>query len=781
MRARIRAVVPILVALGAACLAACDARQSVAQGGAAALARNLALARTVEIHVDEEAAAEPLRRLAALERARSGRDVRVLVQTPGDPDAARIVIGTPRSGVAATLAARAGIEMQGGGGFRVADLDHEAPEDAARATFADPDRPGLPVTLWLGNDLARLVPQIEDAIPRATPSFATWRGGDLVLRGNLRPAGGLVQRDLDRVGLARLALRGPVDASTESDGFKLEIAPGIEAVVAARILRELEAARARAAAWTGAPAPRVAVRLLSAVEDLRLGGESDSLGRWNRARPAADMLVLAGVTDGGAAATRAGLRAVLGPAVVAWIEDGASVSAARSWWGRDLDRWLARLAIAGALPRAAVLVDPRSDAQISAHVLVPARAALFDHLRATRGDEYVRSLWCGTRAFEADEDLEESFAAALRARTEPHREEVARRGEQRRRSVLGAAPVAGVAFAESAMDPRIGYGSIRAHVALRSARTRGARSVALDAVFRDAGIGDPWGAPRALAPECGDVALFATAFAARHLGMRVALYPSVLASDAGSYSGAWTRNEEGDWAAYFAHHARAVEHAALLASLCSVDWLSVGSSLRAVSSASSEERRSRPEEAAWKHEGWRRVIGAARGAFSGGLTYGAGDVAEAEKIAFWGDLDAVGMDLDPRAEPGAAFPRLEIEHSLRLALEGLDRVARRFERPAVLTRVTFAPELRDGPAIAGDWGATQIDALSSALQSATSVDGLDLRAVWLARVGTDPADRGCNPHDPVLRPEMDAALGSCFAAAPSWVRAGSRSGERSPR
>ncbi|MCY2961175.1 MAG: hypothetical protein NTY35_13525 [Planctomycetota bacterium] len=773
----------ILVALAFGLLAACDARQPVAQGGAAALVRNLAHARVVEIHVAEESAAEPLRRLAALERARSGRDVRVLVGAPGDPAAARIVVGTPRSGVAATLAARAGLAIPAGGavGFRVGDLDHGGPEDAARATFEDPDRPGLPVTVWLGNDLARLVPQIEDAIPRAKPAFATWRGGDPALAGTLWPTGGVVPRDLQRLGIARAALRRPSDTIVESDGFRVEVAADLEAEVSARVLRDLGAARERASAWAGDPLPGVAVKLLTAVEDLRLGGEDQSLGRWNRARPAADMLVLAGVTDGGAAAVRAGLRAALGPAVVPWIEQGASVAAARSWWGRDLDRWWARLVLAGIVPRAAVLVDPASDARVSVHVLAPARAVLFEHLRSVRGDEFVRAVWCGTRALVVDDELEDSFAAAAHERAQPFRAEVAGRGTQKRESVLAAPPLAGCAFVESDPDPRSGYGSRKALAVLDSLRGRGARSIALDAAFVESRVAEGWRVPRPLAALSGDVALFATASAANSAGLRVALFPDVLASDAGTYSGSWPRDLEADWAAYFERHARAIEHAGLLASLCGADWLGVGSALRAVSGADPEGRRSLPEETLWKREGWRRVIGAARGAFQGGLTYGATDLIEAERVGFWGDLDAIGFELDPRIEPGTAIPRADIEQKLLFELQGLGRIAQRSERPVLLTHVTFAPVLEGDAAASADWDAIQILLLSGAIQSAIDAGKLDLRAAWLGRVGTDPVDRGANARDPVLRAELDPALQLFFAGTSEWIRAGSRSGERSPR
>ncbi len=770
-------------------LLACGARQTASEGGAAALARNLAQVRILELHVDEDALVDPARRLAAREHARSGREVRVLQREDGDRHAARIFLGTARSDRAVTLAFRGGVVVRSSAsgasedrtGFHAADLQFGGADDVARATFEDPERPGLPITLWLGNDGASLARQVESVAPTATPCLAVWRAGDLVLTSPLWADGELDGRRIERVGFSRLALRGPLDVLADGDGFVVQGAAGLVPTLVDGVLRDLRSARERAASWCGATLPKIDVRLLFDVEDLRLAGEEASLGRWNRARPSADMLFVAGVSDGGAAAMRAGLRGALGPAADAWIEEAASVSASETWWGRDLDRWLARLVNASCIPRVAELVAPNVEARISTHVLAPARAALFDHLRSARGDAFVRELWNGTAVLGVDEALEQGFASAVRARAASFLPALSESDGARRAEVLGRPPVAGVVYTASGHDPRSGYGSRAASEGLRELRQHGARSIAIPAQFRDSQFGEPLDAATALQPTTGDVAVFGAAAAAHGAGLHVAILPDLVTSEAGSALGGWARNGADDWAEYFERHARVVEHAGFLATLCDADWLSVGSALPAITNPEPAGRRASPEERTWKQAGWQRLIGAARGAFPGGLTYGAVDVAEAERIGFWGELDAVGIELNSSVVPDGPDSALALDRDLRAFLEGSSRVAARERRPLLLTRVSLASARGSEPGRVLDGIVAQLRSLESAGKWATSKGALEVRSLWLDRVGTDPEDRGINARDHVLLRRWWPELEPFFRAVPEWVREESRAEGRSPR
>jgi hypothetical protein len=337
-----------------------------------------------------------------------------------------------------------------------------------------------------------------------------------------------------------------------------------------------------------------------------------------------------------------------------------------------------------------------------------------------------------------------------------------------------------VGLVESDPDARRAYGSRACQQSLAALRAQGVAGVALTCAFlADPGRAAPPRSAGPLQPREGDLALFATAVQAQHQGLRVSLQPSVLASEAGTYAFHWAPVTEDGWRAAFEAHARAVEHAALLANLAGVEWLSVGSALRAVSGAQPEGRRARSEEAAWKRDGWRAVVRGARAAFPGLLTYAAADLEEAAKVGFWGGLDAVGYELFPRLVAGAA-PRAEMEERLRTTLAELARVAAAQRKPLVLTQAGFSPALQRGGrgAASGEWAAIQV----ALLQDALAAGPARVAAAFLWRAGTDPADAGVNARDYVLSgPERTAALRAWSASASSWFTAASPSGPGSPR
>jgi hypothetical protein len=390
-------------------------------------------------------------------------------------------------------------------------------------------------------------------------------------------------------------------------------------------------------------------------------------------------------------------------------------------------------------------------------------------------------VWTGTRAVDATPELEAAFAAHWRARVDPVRSEVAARGAALRSAALAAAPLAGIGLCEADDDPQLGYGSVRCARQLAQLEQLGPGGIALTCTFqRGAG---PLEAPahlRRLAPREGDLALFATALAARGQGLSVALQSSLLTSAAGTYAGSWSPADEAEWTALFADLTSAAEHAALLANLVGAEWLQVGAGLRGVSVSDPYGRPADPDEERWRRDGWRRVLGAARGAFPQLVTYAAVGLDEARRVGFWGDLDAIGYELFPHASaaPGPN-PRLERESQVRHVLAELAAIAARVDRPVALTRVGF-------PALAGvPIGAARreprgrdVDLLTTCLLEGPA----PVRAAWLWRASTDPSDPGVNAGDYVLTDPADAAeVTSFFRSADRWFTAASRAAPRAPR
>jgi hypothetical protein len=175
------------------------------------------------------------------------------------------------------------------------------------------------------------------------------------------------------------------------------------------------------------------------------------------------------------------------------------------------------------------------------------------------------------------------------------------------------------------------------------------------------------------------------------------------------------------------------------------------------------------------------VIGAARGAFSGGLTYSAADILEADGVEFWADLDAIGLEIPLRLEPDDPDPTIALERSLRDVFAGIGRCAVREDRPVLLTQVGFVTAAESTRADDTDRLATQLQRLNAAADAAMASAPFDVRAVWLARVGTDPADCGVNARDPILCGDRFTTLEPFLVGVERWLREGSRAAGRSPR
>ncbi len=87
--------------------------------------------------------------------------------------------------------------------------------------------------------------------------------------------------------------------------------------------------------------------------------------------------------------------------------------------------------------------------------------------------------------------------------------------------------------------------------------------------------------------------------------------------------------DEAAWAAWFASYTRFITHYAALAQELGVEYFVVGTELSGTVQRTDQ---------------WRAVVRAVRAVYSGGLTYAALTYFEPLKIAWWDDLDAIGID-----------------------------------------------------------------------------------------------------------------------------------------
>jgi hypothetical protein len=219
---------------------------------------------------------------------------------------------------------------------------------------------------------------------------------------------------------------------------------------------------------------------------------------------------------------------------------------------------------------------------------------------------------------------------------------------------------------------------------------------------------------------------------ARAAGFVVLVKPHVWIPE--SWAGAVSPLSENDWQAWFSGYGAALYDIARIAAAENADVLAIGTEL-----AKTTQRRE-----------WFSLIGSLRKAFSRKLLYFAHNVDEAERIPFWGELDAVGVTLYPALGT-------DRDRSGRLAAMGatakrLDQLASRVGKPVMVGEVGLRSALG---ASAKPWESAE-ERQSEAdplLQAEVIADWLSVlhrpsvRGVLIWRWFTDPAAGGMADTD----------------------------------
>lgn len=614
----------------------------------------------------------------------------------GDRGAARVLLADPRTPAATPLLEALGVEVSDEG-FLYERRAYQRPDDALVATFADPERPGLPVTLYFGNDLARLGLLLDDATPAWRPLARCFRAGELDFEVDLALDGAPWRPSARDPGAARRALLAGHERHEEPS--LTWILPAGEVPDDLGDYRE-SVRRAQAAVTeilggvgTGPVPPPVRVRVHRDVEGLVI-----ATGGWKRARVnpvhfLVDALVAPGRThDGGAGAARAAALTLAGPPAERWLLDGIGVHAADRFWGRRLEDWVARLRAGGLVPPVREIVDP--NAELSPLVLAPARGALVRYLCFSRGWDLLAGLWSGELSLRANERVRAGFETWLDGLVAERAEELAARPAPAvpsgwRGAHLWTRPGGG--------REAPGYGTPAAREALAELAAMGANAVALTVLdYADPGLPERAGGSREreLFVSTPEEALWTAVEDAHALGLGVLLSPHSVAQRSGGFRGWSAINTRAEWEAFFEGARRYAVHWALFAELCGAQVLSLGSDVRfATFTRRREDNREVWDLLSWKLEGWRAVLADARAAYSGALTYTANWVNQPAEIEFWSELDLVAGSLfDPLEDPLA--PGLEPDDEaqvgmLRTNLAELIEVGRTHGLPVLVAEVGF--------------------------------------------------------------------------------------------
>ena len=695
--------------------------------------------------------------------------------------APRIRVGSFDAEWAAPVAATLGTRFDGNR-FELAGRKFRTEDSLLIVTLPDPQHAGLPLTVVLAARSPARAFGLARVVPGWRASAFVWSSGDLRL-----------ELPLDPRGRPRLDLAVDVDPAWRSQGQSYRQLPDEAARIHARLgsgvsiehARTVVAnlagvrARTRELAPPSLASPRVTRVILEPSVD-RLTGYpiTDALAfadPWS-----ARVLALTGerLPDASAAAA-AGLwlEEGWGAPARAWVAEGAALERADRYWGRELDAWVAHLFSAGISPTVATLVSPLRARELSVHVRAPARAMLVRHLLETRGPDVLGQLWRGERDLDPSAELEESFRAFLAQCAVAHP-----RGA-RRPSGTDVPALRGAAFA-TASSPRerarSGWGTAASQRSLRELREAGANAIALTGFFADRPEGGD-GRPVAFAPAVGalegDAAVATVVSQARGQDLAVLLEFEFLTGTSGTWSGDLKRLGDDAWRAFFERYERAVVHYALLAELLAVDVASVGGGMaRAASTArvpavtgvppaaggAPEDPPAEPGSAAVKREAWTRVIAQARALYTGLLTYSAG-WPQAQRVEFWGDLDAIGLRIatDLRTTAGAENATGDADADAPRTAGGelwpAERFARGLGRPLLVTSIGFRSTSRARAAVVDAGGDVdphvQAELVSELATALTNLERSERapRGLFLWKWMSDPdaggsADRSYSPQ-----------------------------------
>ena len=159
---------------------------------------------------------------------------------------------------------------------------------------------------------------------------------------------------------------------------------------------------------------------------------------------------------------------------------------------------------------------------------------------------------------------------------------------------------------------------------------------------------------------------------AHEAGLKVVLKPHIWMH--GSWRGEIAMETPADWRTWFTQYRRFILHYARLAEEAGIELFCVGTELGRTTGRERE---------------WREIIAAVREAYSGSLVYAANWNREFEMVPFWDALDYIGVQayfpLSRRPSP-----RLEeLKQGWAEPLERLAAVAKRWDRPILLTEVGY--------------------------------------------------------------------------------------------
>ena len=641
----------LLLVLAACLLTSCEGDHGSAN--AASMQRGLAQSETLELVSPPGAVGARAERSLLRWCGVLGINLTRVDSFGGSPQNPRVVIGSINEPGVKELLASTGVELGAEGEVRWVDRVFEGPGVAIVATFEDPERPGLPVTVFAGNTMQALESLALDLRPLARPGARLFRGGRMSLSVDLRVSGAPLEESIIDYeerwqGFEQELISVPLSHKL----FDLKRRPGVEEGVARAWSERSIEAMTRIESWAGSLSAPLHVALTSELEEVqRIYG----VCRFGVAEPARRTVIAVAHSalpeEGRRSLAEAQLVDSLGFPYTDWMLEAAAVDAVDSWWGKPLEEWLAYLSAQGLVPSPTSTVTPGALRDRSDHIRIPVQAAFFRYLREHLDPEQLVELWRGEEAYAVDDIILEDFQSWLDELCAPQLVGLRAARVARHKAILEVDRRDGVAI-DSPLDTQRSFVVPALAKTLDRARDLGVDALSVQCYWLEDGPQPRFAA--GAGPELSgfvepDAELAHILGLARERGMRTCLVPVQLVSSSAGRS-AWLRRTSAPaWRDFFVYQRRMLEHGGLLAELMGVELLSLGVELQNAS-------RTRPEEESdlsaelfeTKRKGWSESISFARAVFSGGLTYGALWRQELEEVEFWSELDYIGLAYYPR-------------------------------------------------------------------------------------------------------------------------------------
>lgn len=357
------------------------------------------------------------------------------------------------------------------------------------------------------------------------------------------------------------------------------------------------------------------------------------------------------------------IRDLFGSSPIYALEKGLSVYFTEDWQKRGFRYWAAQLHRSGNAPLLEELLDNDFFSNDSELIMACMAGAWVDFLIAQLGKEaFLKIYSTGTWPNELEKNWQQYLDALVR------------QYPQVKQNPTVPAFSMGFNFAHEGYAIHDGYGSHKAAQSLQRQAEMGTNALAIVPYSFMRNPNKP--SPIPVVTRAGtetDEGVIQDVLYARQLGMAGLLKPQVWLGR--SWPGDVAMENDADWDAFFTYYHRWIRHYALLAEIHQIEFFCVG-----VEFAQATLNR---------EADWRQLIGRMRQLYSGQLTYAANWGEEFEKMAFWDEVDYIGLNcyypLSSSATPGDE----ELKLAFAKVLEKAKKIADQFHKPLLFTEIGY--------------------------------------------------------------------------------------------